>query len=129
MLKLTKEEIECLFDRLQLGDCIFDAICEASSDEEEKNLLVTVQEATENLMQQIEKTACLPPSETLSELEKNILRDCIEGNTWVCFYDEKSKKVITSLAKKVAKCTGFPLEDFDIPCVQKAKRWEQYEHD
>lgn len=128
MLKLTKSEIECLFDRLQLGDCIYDAICEDYSEleEEDGELRATIRKTTETLWQQVETTKCLPSQETLSEIEKSILRDCVEGSTWVCLRDEKSKKVITSLAKKVAACTGFPLEDFDIPCVQEAARWGEY---
>ena len=101
-MKLSKIETEALLDRLELGDCISQALTDYCEGE-----TPAVSESLEEVWARCDQLATLIRSSRsipveLTELDRSILSECVEGSTWHCHVDAdqraKQVRVLSRLA-------------------------------
>ena len=117
--KLTDRQELALLHRLELVDCLAEVLSD-DSEGPAKWTSATVEAAAWRLLAYLKKNHELPHG-GVSELEKAILVDCVEGSTWVAGVTDLPQhragaiRTLRSLAEKMVKL-GY-AEEVDVPLV------------
>ncbi len=113
MFKLTKLESEILAHRLEASDAIAGCLVDSEICDDAEAVI----DRCDVLLVSVERR--LIPDE-LSELDKEILEDCLSGSTWIgCMLGNESDATISrhanigqGLADRLSKELGFSRIDF-----------------
>ena len=122
-IKFTSREQQALLHRLTLWDCIHDVF---SDTEGLEHLAEAAVERSQTLVIELEKSSTVTVDES-SELDRELLIEAIEGNTWVAIHHPDNDgnntlqgqvaayRTLCHIADKVSLAFDVLVSDIDIP--------------